>query len=91
MSRGRFASLALSAIILPAHMHETETRIVQFLHRIYTPVLKWAVDNRKTVLGGAAGLAVYLTIITPLWLHPLRDRRARSRGLVADEIARDLA
>ncbi len=53
---------ALSAIILPAHMHETETRIVQFLHRLYMPLLRWAVDNRKIVLGGAVGLVV-LTII----------------------------
>jgi heavy metal efflux system protein len=53
---------ALSAIILPAHMHETETRIVRFLHRVYTPLLRWAVDNRKIVLGGAVGLVV-LTFI----------------------------
>jgi cobalt-zinc-cadmium resistance protein CzcA len=49
---------ALSAIILPAHMNETETRIVQFLHGIYAPALKWAVDNRKIVMGGAVGLVV---------------------------------
>jgi cobalt-zinc-cadmium resistance protein CzcA len=53
---------ALSAIILPAHMHETETRIVQFLHRIYMPVLRWAVVNRNIVLAGAGGLVV-LTMI----------------------------
>src|SRR3954453_21428864 len=52
---------ALSAIILPSHMHETETRIMQLLHRIYAPVLSWAMNNRKLVLAGAAGL-VLLTI-----------------------------
>jgi cobalt-zinc-cadmium resistance protein CzcA len=26
---------ALSAIILPSHMQETETRIMAFLHRLY--------------------------------------------------------
>src|ERR1700756_772280 len=46
---------ALSAIILPSHIRETETRIMAFLHRIYTPVLAWAVDNRKLVMGAAAG------------------------------------
>ena len=38
---------ALSAIILPAHLQETETRIMAFLHRLYMPVLNWAVGNRN--------------------------------------------
>src|SRR5260370_42290974 len=49
---------ALSVIILPSHIHETETRIMAFLHRLYVPVLNWAVDNRKLVMAGAAGLVV---------------------------------
>src|SRR6201996_3859919 len=53
---------ALSAIVLPAHVHETETRIMQFLHRIYVPVLNWAVNNRKPVIAGAIGLVV-MTIV----------------------------
>ena len=53
---------ALSAIILPTHIHETETRIVKFLDRLYVPVLNWALANRKIVMGGAAGL-VLLTIV----------------------------
>src|SRR6476646_8604824 len=53
---------ALSAIILPSHMQETETRIMAFLHRLYVPVLNWAVDNRKLVMAGAAGLVV-MTIV----------------------------
>jgi heavy metal efflux system protein len=49
---------ALSAIILPSHMHETETWIMALLHRLYVPVLNWAVGNRKPVMAGAVGLAV---------------------------------
>ncbi|WP_315834032.1 CusA/CzcA family heavy metal efflux RND transporter [Bradyrhizobium prioriisuperbiae] len=49
---------ALSAIILPAHMHETETRIVAFLHRLYMPLLRWAVGNQKIMLGAAVGLVL---------------------------------
>src|SRR3954462_12007569 len=49
---------ALSAIILPAHVHETETRVMRWLHRLYMPVLRWAVDNRKVVMAGAIGLVV---------------------------------
>ncbi|MGY3446734.1 MULTISPECIES: efflux RND transporter permease subunit [unclassified Bradyrhizobium] len=53
---------ALSAIILPAHIHETETWIVKKLDAIYLPVLNWAIANRKIVMAGAAGLVV-MTII----------------------------
>jgi len=49
---------ALSAIILPAHMQETETRIVQWLHRAYTPLLRWAVGNRGMVMAAACVLVV---------------------------------
>ena len=53
---------ALSAIILPSHMEETETRIMLLLHRIYGPVLNWAVGNRKLVMVGAIGLVV-MTVV----------------------------
>src|SRR5438876_8166176 len=55
---------ALSVIILPSHIHETETWIMGWLHRLYVPVLNWALANRKIVMGGAAGL-VLLTIMLP--------------------------
>jgi heavy metal efflux system protein len=53
---------ALSALILPSHMHETETWIVGWLHRLYMPVLRWAVESRKLVMAGAVTLVV-LTMI----------------------------
>jgi len=53
---------ALSALILPSHIDEVETRLVQFLHRFYAPVLAWAVGNRRVVMAGAAGLVV-MTLI----------------------------
>src|SRR4051812_4374647 len=53
---------ALSAIILPAHVAETETRLMRFLHGIYSPVLRWAVGNRNLVMTGAIGL-VLLTVV----------------------------
>jgi cobalt-zinc-cadmium resistance protein CzcA len=53
---------ALSAIILPSHLHETETWIVKQLDRLYVPVLNWAIANRRIVMAGAAGL-VLLTIV----------------------------
>ncbi len=53
---------ALSAIILPSHLRETETRIVRWLHGVYMPVLRWAVASPAVVLAGAASL-VALTVI----------------------------
>ncbi len=53
---------ALSAIVLPSHIHETETWIVKKLDQIYLPVLNWALANRKIIMAGAAGLVV-LTIV----------------------------
>src|ERR1700759_1254685 len=44
---------ALSAIILPSHLEETETWIMSLLHRLYAPMLNWAVHNRKLIMGGA--------------------------------------
>ena len=49
---------ALSAIILPSHLEETETRLVRWLHGLYMPVLRWAVASYRVVLAGAACLVV---------------------------------
>src|SRR5947208_2351883 len=57
---------ALSAIILPAHVRETETKVMLILHRIYMPVLHWAVANRKIMLGGAVGLALLTVALSRL-------------------------
>src|SRR5947209_7368817 len=57
---------ALSAIILPAHVEETETRVMLILHRIYMPVLNWAVANRNIMLGGAVGLVLMTVALSRL-------------------------
>jgi heavy metal efflux system protein len=53
---------ALSAIILPAHVEETETFIMRILHRIYMPVLARSLAHRRIVLAGAGALIV-MTVI----------------------------
>src|ERR1700754_1261835 len=53
---------ALSAIILPAHVKETETFIMRLLHRIYTPVLARSLASRRVVLAGAVGLIVLTAV-----------------------------
>ncbi|MDB5563650.1 MAG: cation efflux system protein [Tardiphaga sp.] len=57
---------ALSAIILPARVEETETWIMRQLHRLYMPVLNWAVGNRKLVMGAGVVLVVLTVILARL-------------------------
>jgi heavy metal efflux system protein len=57
---------ALSAIILPAHVEETETWIMRMLHRLYMPVLIWAVRSRKLVMGAGVVLVVLTVILARL-------------------------
>src|ERR1700739_2140695 len=53
---------ALSAIILPAHVEETETFIMRWLNRIYLPALRWSLASRRVVLV-AAGVLIVMTVI----------------------------
>jgi len=57
---------ALSAIILPRHVDETETFIMRFLHRIYMPVLARSLASRRIVLAGGAGLIVMTVVAARL-------------------------
>jgi cobalt-zinc-cadmium resistance protein CzcA len=41
---------AMAALFLPDRVKETETLLMRVLHRIYTPVLAWAIGNRVIVL-----------------------------------------
>jgi len=49
---------ALSAIILPAHVQETQTLLMRVMHRLYMPVLSVSLANRRLVLVAAAMLIV---------------------------------
>src|ERR1700760_4984775 len=53
---------ALSAIILPAHVEETQTLIMRWLNRIYLPALRWSLASRRAVLV-AAGVLILMTVI----------------------------
>jgi cobalt-zinc-cadmium resistance protein CzcA len=53
---------ALSALLLPERVSETETLIVRGLRRIYQPVLDFAVANRMVTLGGAAVLVAFAVL-----------------------------
>jgi cobalt-zinc-cadmium resistance protein CzcA len=53
---------ALSALLLPDQVKETETVIVRGLRKIYTPVLKFTLANRIVTLGGAAVLVIFAAV-----------------------------
>ena len=49
---------ALSSLLLPAHVTERETVAVEWMRRIYTPVIGFALANRLLMLSGAAVLVL---------------------------------
>src|SRR5499427_7546217 len=49
---------ALSAIILPAHVEETQTFVMGVLNRLYLPALRHSLASRRVVLVGAAVLVL---------------------------------
>ncbi len=51
---------ALASLLLPEHVHETETIFVRALRAVYLPVLRWSLARRKTML--AIGLGVLAVI-----------------------------
>ncbi len=57
---------ALSAIILPAHVEETETLIMRLLHRLYRPVLIRSLRSRRMVLMAAVALIVMTALVVRL-------------------------
>ena len=80
---------ALSAIILPVHIRETETWIVKKLDRIYVPVLKWAIGNRKLVMAGAAGLVVLTIVFAPAARPRIPAQAGRGQPLDPRHVAAD--
>jgi len=55
-------SPALSALLLPEHLEENETIVVRLLHKVYTPVLHFAVAHRVLTLGVGV-LLVLMSVI----------------------------
>ena len=49
---------ALSAVLLPGRVNETETWVVRVLHSLYTPALRLAVANKRMVIVAAVALLV---------------------------------
>src|SRR5215467_14055222 len=57
---------ALSAYLLPEYVHETDTAVVRWLHRLYAPALRFAIANRVMVATGAVTLLVLAAVTVRL-------------------------
>jgi len=57
---------ALSAVLLPEHVRETETWLVRQLHRLYSPVLRYAVAHKYLVVAGAVALLTAAVLALPI-------------------------
>jgi heavy metal efflux system protein len=54
----------LSSLLLPRQVKSTETIVVAGIRRIYSPILRWALDNRWKTFGiGCAFLAVAVLLL----------------------------
>jgi heavy metal efflux system protein len=57
----------LASILLPEHIEETETIVVRTLRRIYSPLLRWSLAHRATMVAVAIGcLALFGLLMTRL-------------------------
>ncbi len=55
----------LSSLLLPQNVKEVETLVVRALHRLYHPVLHFALDRRALVVGIGAAFLVIAGVLVP--------------------------
>jgi cobalt-zinc-cadmium resistance protein CzcA len=55
----------LASVLLPEDVEETETVVVRFLRRIYTPALRWSLSNRRLMVVAAFALIALFALLLP--------------------------
>jgi cobalt-zinc-cadmium resistance protein CzcA len=55
----------LASYLLPEHVSEVETIVVRGLRAIYTPVLRWSLDHRKTMVAIGLGFLAVIGAMMP--------------------------
>src|SRR3974390_5802 len=85
----------LASYMLPQHVNEVETVVVRALRALYTPVLRWSLTHRITMVGiGAAFLAVIGLLIPRLgteFLPALEEGNLWIRGTMPPTISLEAA
>lgn len=56
-------SPVLASLLLPKHVKETETLFVRAIRRVYTPVLRWALERRRTTVGLGVGFLLLAALL----------------------------
>jgi cobalt-zinc-cadmium resistance protein CzcA len=56
-------SPVLASLLLPKHIKETETVFVRAIRRVYTPVLRWALERRKTTVALGLGFLLFAMLL----------------------------
>ncbi len=55
----------LASLVIPEHVNEVETFIVRGLRAVYSPVLRWALGHRKSMVVGAVVFLVATGLLIP--------------------------
>jgi heavy metal efflux system protein len=55
----------LASLVIPEHVAEVETVVVRALRAAYSPVLRWAIGHRKTMVAGAALFLLATGLLIP--------------------------
>jgi len=58
-------SPCLAALLVPAHVRETETMLVRALRRVYTPVLRWTLGHKAVTAGIGVAFLIVAGLIVP--------------------------
>ena len=55
----------LASLVIPAHVTEVETFLVRALRAAYSPLLRWALGHRKSMVAGAAVFLLATGLLIP--------------------------
>ena len=55
----------LASLLLPKHVNEVETLFVRGIRRVYSPVLRWALERRKATVAIGVGFLLVAALLLP--------------------------
>jgi cobalt-zinc-cadmium resistance protein CzcA len=55
----------LASYLLPEHVQEAETIVVRALRAIYTPILRWSLNHRRTMVAIGIGFLAVIGLLIP--------------------------
>ena len=55
----------LASLVIPEHVHEVETFVVRWLRAVYSPILRWALGHRKSMVVGSLLFLIATGFLVP--------------------------